>query len=124
VVQVKEHDRFERDGEDLIVVERIAFAQAALGATLTVEGIDGDVTVDIPAGSQHSDIHRVGGKGLPSLRGGGRGDLVVILQLVVPRRLTASQRELLLDFAKTEEIPVHEKDSRGVWGKIKETFGG
>ncbi len=124
VVQVKEHDRFERDGEDLIVVERIAFAQAALGATLTVEGIDGDVTVDIPAGSQHSDIHRVGGKGLPSLRGGGRGDLVVILQLVVPRRLTASQRELLLDFAKTEEIPVHEKESRGVWGKIKETFGG
>ena len=82
------------------------------------------MTVDIPPGSQHSDIHRVGGKGLPSLRGGGRGDLVVILQLVVPKRLTAAQRELLLDYAKTEELPVHEKESRGVWGKIKETFGG
>jgi len=124
MVQVAAHDRFERDDDDLIVVHRIAFAQAALGAELEIEGIDGTETLPIPAGSQHGDVHRIGGKGLPSLRGGGRGDLVVLLQLVVPRRLTEAQRELISEYAKTEELPVHDKDQRSMWSRLKESFTG
>ena len=123
-VEVAKHDRFEREEDDLIVVERIAFAQAALGATLHVKGLDGaDEVLEIPAGSQHGDVHRIEGKGLPALRGGRRGDLVVLLQLVVPKKLTAAQRELLSQYARTEELEVHEKDAKGVWNRIKETFG-
>ncbi len=124
LVEVAAHDRFERDDDDLIVVHRIAFAQAALGAELEIEGIDGTETLAIPPGSQHGDVHRVGGKGLPSLRGGGRGDLVVLLQLVVPRRLTPAQRELISEYAKTEELPVHDKDQRSMWSRLKESFTG
>lgn len=124
VVRVAEHEYLERDGDDLVTVKRIAFAQAALGATLSVPGLDGEVELEIPAGSQHGDVHRVADRGLPSLRSSRRGDLVVLLQLVVPKKLTAAQRELLSEYARSEQVEVADKDQRSVWGRIKETFGG
>jgi len=124
VVKVAEHDAFERDGNDLVTIKRIAFAQAALGATLKVPGLDGEHELEIPAGSQHGDVHRIDGHGLPALRTGRRGDLVVLLQLVVPKKLTAAQRELLSEYARSEQLDVSDKEQRSVWGRIKETFGG
>ena len=120
VVRVQEHERFERDGDDLIWVQPIAFAQAALGATVEIETIDGSMTsLEVPPGTQHGAISRLSTHGLPNLRSGKRGDLVVILQLIVPRKLDDDQRKLLEQYADLEDIPV-KPTGPSFWEKIKD----
>ena len=125
VVRVAENEDFERDGDDLITVVPIAFAQAALGATIEVLTLDGDIQeLTIPAGTQHGAIHRLEGFGAPSLRAPeDRGDLVVVLQLVVPKRLNENQRELLSKYAETEQLEFDRKSST-LWSRIRESFTG
>jgi molecular chaperone DnaJ len=123
VVRVEDHDRFERDGDTLVAVQQIAFAQAALGATLTFQTLDGEVELVVEPGTQHGDVVTIAGKGLPNLRTRKRGDLKVLLQLVVPRRLTEAQRKLLAEYAQTERLEV-QRGSQSVWKKIKESFSG
>jgi molecular chaperone DnaJ len=118
VVRVKEHEQFERDGDDLITVQPVAFAQAALGADVEVPTLNGAAMISIPAGTQHGALFRVQGHGLPNLRGGKRGDLVVIAQLVVPRKLNEQQRALLKQYAQTEQLDVRAQ-SPSLWDKIK-----
>jgi molecular chaperone DnaJ len=123
VVRVREHDFFERDGDDLVLVQQIAFAQAALGATLKIRTIDGERDLTIEPGTQHADIYTVAGEGLPNLRTRKRGDLKVLMQLVVPKRLTESQRKLLADYAKTEKLEVN-KQAPGLWKRVRDSLGG
>ena len=124
VVRVAEHERFtERRGAELIIVQPMAFAQAALGATVKLEGIDGaDVEFEIPAGSQHADVVVVERAGMTTLQSKERGDLHIVLQLVVPKRLSEDQRRLLSEYAQTEKVDVRVGDS-GFWKKIN-PFGG
>jgi len=122
VVRVRSHDRFERDGDHLLMVVPVSFTQAALGAEIELSTLDGPVTLEIPPGAQHGALFRIENKGLPDLRSGKRGDLVVVTQLVVPRKLTDSQRELLSEYAKTEELEVG-STSESLWGKIKDAMG-
>ena len=123
VVGVEDHDRFQRDGDDLVTVVPMAFAQAALGAEVEVGLIDeGTETIHIEPGTQHGEIVRLAGHGMPNLRRNEhRGDLVAILQLVVPRKLDETQRELLTKFAETEELEVDHR-SPGFWSRLKDTF--
>ncbi|MCA9284105.1 MAG: molecular chaperone DnaJ [Phycisphaerales bacterium] len=123
VVRVVPHDRFERDGDDLLVAVPVSFAQLALGATIETEGIDGTVTLDIPAGTQHGSVFRVPEKGLPNLRTRQRGNLVAIIQIVVPRRLTDEQKSLLQEYAKSEKIEVGDGSS-SLWRKIRDSLTG
>lgn len=123
VVRVEDHDRFERDGDTLVAVQQIAFAQAALGATLKFQTLDGEVDLVVEPGTQHGDVVTVAGKGLPNLRTRKRGDLKVLLQLVVPRRLTEAQRKLLSEYAQTERLEV-QRGGQSVWKKIKESLSG
>ncbi len=118
VVRVKEHDHFEREGDDLIWVQPIAFAQAALGTDLEIKTIDGSTELTIPPGTQHGSIFRIEGEGLPNLRTGKRGELVTILQLIVPRNLDEKQRKLLEEYADLEEIPVSNSEPT-FWSKLK-----
>ena len=74
--------------------------------------------LEIPAGTQTNEIFRIDGAGLPDLRSGRRGDLVVIVRLSVPKKLTDDQRELLEEYAKTEDIPIHEAEI-SFWDKLK-----
>jgi molecular chaperone DnaJ len=101
----------------------MAFAQAALGAVINVGLLEGGTTeLQIAPGTQHGEIMRVPGFGAPLLRSPERrGDLVIILQLVVPRKLDETQRELLNQFAETESLEVDHK-SPGFWSRIKDTF--
>ncbi len=123
VVRVQDHDRFERSNDDLLLAVPVAFAQAALGANVEVPTLDGPATFEIPAGSQHGTLFRIREKGLPNLRTRQRGDLVVVLQLVVPQRLSDSQKKLLQEYAKTEKLDIApEKPS--IWDKIKDQFRG
>jgi molecular chaperone DnaJ len=123
VVRVKAHDRFEREGDDLLTVVPVPFAQMALGGSISVESLDGAVTVEIPPGSQHGAQFRVGGRGLPGLRGPERGNLVVLAQLEVPRKLTEEQRSLLQSYARTEQLDVGDGGT-SLWTKVKKKVKG
>jgi len=118
IVRVKDHEQFERDGDDLLTVQPVAFAQAALGADVEVPTLTGASMLTIPQGTQHGALFRIAGHGLPNLRGGKRGDLVVIAQLVVPRRLNEQQRTLLKQYAQTEQLDVKAQNP-SFWDKIK-----
>jgi molecular chaperone DnaJ len=101
VVRVREDERFLRDGSDLVTVVDVAAPLAALGTTVDVPTLDGVVPVDIKAGTQPGEEIRLGGRGMPPLRRGRTGDLRVIVNVTVPRRLTREQRDMLERFAAT-----------------------
>lgn len=123
VVRVLEHKQFERDGDDLLIALPTAFTQAALGAEIRVPTLTDSTTLELTAGTQHGSLFRIEGEGLPNLRSGRRGDLVVIIQLVVPRKLSESQRELLAEYAKSEKLEV-KAQSPSLWAKIKDAVKG
>lgn len=95
VLSVKPDKRFARDGDDLIVSKDIPFSMAALGGVLEVETIDDPVKIRIQPGTQPGTLIRLRGKGVPHVRGSGRGDQYVKVQLTVPTNLTKKQKELL-----------------------------
>jgi molecular chaperone DnaJ len=121
VVRVSEHKIFDRNGNDLVLKMPINFTQAALSATVLVPTLDGSAELQIPRGSQHGDVCRVAGKGLPALRGGRHGDLLVILAIEVPRKLTEKQEAMLREYAQTESVRVSSA-GRSFWEKIKESL--
>ncbi|MDP6601445.1 MAG: molecular chaperone DnaJ [Phycisphaerales bacterium] len=123
VIRVQPDDRFERDGDNLIVVEPVAFTQLAIGATVTIDTLDGTHELEIPAGTQTNELFRIASAGLPNLRSGKRGDMVVIVRLVVPRKLTERQKTLLSEYAETEDTPVNEANG-SFWEKIKDVVTG
>ena len=98
-VLVKPHPRFERDGTSVLLEQEISYAQAALGAEVEVPTLDGKVKLTIPEGTQPGAVFRLRGKGIPYLRGSGRGDQFVSVTVKVPKNLTGSQKELLRQFA-------------------------
>jgi len=93
VVHVAEHELFGRKGDDLTLTVPITYAEAALGTTLTVPTLDGAVSLKVPAGTASGRTLRVRGRGVPGKRTS--GDLLVTVEVAVPARLTAEQRELL-----------------------------
>jgi molecular chaperone DnaJ len=122
LVRVREDDRFVRDGDDLVTAVDVAAPLAALGATVHVPTVEGSVELEIPAGTQPHETLVVRGEGMPALRGRHRGDLRVVINVVIPRRLTREQRELLGKLAETmtdENLRTEE----GVFGKLKRAFG-
>ena len=98
-VIVRPHARFERDGTSVLLEQEISYAQAALGAEVEVPTLDGKVKLTIPEGTQPGAVFRLRGKGIPYLRGSGRGDQFVSVTIKVPKNLTGSQKELLRQFA-------------------------
>jgi molecular chaperone DnaJ len=124
VVRVQQHDQFEREGDDLLYAAPIAFTQLALGAVVQVPTLDGIAEVNVPAGTQHGELFRVSGAGLPSLRSGRRGDLIVIAQLIVPKKLNEQQKKLLADYAQTESVEVGNGQAESAWQRIKRAVKG
>lgn len=120
-INIKPHDVFERDGADLHCDTAISFTQAALGAKLELETLDGTATIDLPAGTQNGATFRVGNRGLPRMRSGGRGDLIVNAFVRVPKKLSRKQRELLEEFARAGG---EEAEEKGFFKRVKEAFGG
>jgi molecular chaperone DnaJ len=113
VFHVRPHDRFEREGSNLHTKLTISFAQAALGATVKVRGLDEDIELEIPPGTQPGSVFRLSGKGLPNRRQG-RGDLLVHVNIHVPTHLNEVQRGLLRQFAaacgeRFTDVPEEEK---------------
>lgn len=101
VLEVEPHPFLRRQGDDLILELKINVAQAALGARVTVPTLEGEEQFDIPPGTQTGTIFRLRGRGVPHLRREGRGDLLILVQVEIPSRLTREQRELFRKLAAT-----------------------
>jgi molecular chaperone DnaJ len=120
-VRVRGHDRFVRDGVHLIHVMHIPMTQAALGAHITFETLDGDEDLVVPAGTQTGREFKLRGRGVPHLEGRGRGDLIVRVIVDTPTRLSAAEEELLrkLAAARGDEVAPEET---GLFSKIRSAF--
>ena len=122
-IHVKPHALFKRDGDDIIVEMPVSFAQAALGIELEVPTLDGKARIKVPEGTQPGTSFRLRGKGIPRLRGYGRGDQHIRVNVVIPKKVAGKQRELLREYAKLagEEVGHHDK---GIIDKMKDALGG
>ena len=120
-VYVKEHKMFKRDGQDIILEMPISFAQAALGATLTVPTVDGKVQYDLPEGTQTGTVFRLRGSGVPSINGRGRGDQYVKVNVEIPRNLNHEQKELLRKFDEATGDSCY-SERGGFFKKMKDLF--
>jgi len=124
VLRVQDHAFFKRDGTDLFCEVPVSVPQAALGATVelpTLEG--GKAKLSVPEGTQSGTMLRVRGQGVPQLGGRGRGDLHVLVRVVVPTRLSAAQRELLEQLAEVLPIPDVQDKDKSLYERMKDLFG-
>jgi molecular chaperone DnaJ len=122
-IRVREDPRFVRSQDDLVTVVDVSAPLAALGTTVTVPTIEGETELEIPAGIQPSETLSIRGQGMPALRGRRRGDLKVVVNVVIPRHLKREQRELLEQLA--ESLTEHNLNTdEGMLGKLKRAFGG
>lgn len=124
VVRVRPHDLFVREGDNLLLQMPISFTQAILGAHVEVPTLEEKASLVIPKGTQHGQLFRIKGAGLPSLRTGRRGDLVIVTKVELPKKLSEKQEKLLRDFAESEGQHGILPETHGFWKKIKEALGG
>src|SRR5215207_7164507 len=101
LVRVAEDERFIRDGSDLVSVIDLPAPAAALGTTVTVPTLDGEEEIEVAAGTQPGTVVTLRGRGMPQIGRGRRGDQQVVLNVVVPRNLSARQRELLQELRES-----------------------
>ena len=121
-INVKPHALFKRQGNDVVCEMPITFVQAALGAELEVPTLDGKVKYSMPEGTQTGSIFRLKGKGIPYLRGNGRGDQYIKVEIDVPKKLNDKQKAILREFADISGNDVHEQQ-KGFFDKMKDVLG-
>lgn len=124
VLDVKEHNFFERRGADLYCTIPVSIAQATLGAELQVPGLGGEEKLKIPEGTQSGAVFRIRGKGLADPHGGGRGDLYYHVRVLTPTKLTREQRKLIEQLGtslKVDNKPAERGSS--IFDKVKDIFG-
>jgi molecular chaperone DnaJ len=129
VVQVQDHEFFERDGNDLHCEIPVNFTTLALGGEVVVPSLlDDEETLTVPAGTQSGATFRIRGKGMPDVTGRGRGDLLVRVAVSVPKKLTRDQRQALEQLAKALpperfEPTRTEREDKGIFDRVKDIFG-
>ena len=123
LINVKSHRYFRRRERDILLDLEINIAQATLGADVPVPTIDGEATLKIPSGTQPGKVLRMRSKGVPHLRGNGRGDQLVMVNVNVPKQLTNEQRQIFEDLADSLGSEVRPQE-RGFLDWLKETISG
>jgi molecular chaperone DnaJ len=118
-LSIAPHPLFKRDGLDTYVDVPISFPQAALGSQITVPSLEGDLPLNVHAGTQAGTTFRMRGHGMPAVRGNHRGDHVVTVHVVVPTKINKRQRELLEEYARQGGDRV---DERSFLDKVKDAF--
>jgi molecular chaperone DnaJ len=121
-VRIVPDARFERRGDDLFHLAPIALTQAALGTRLEIETLDGVEPLQVAPGTQPGAVLRIRGRGMPSLRTGRRGDLIVELRVEVPTNLSAEEAELLVQFAEMRGEDVTSPKDHGLFSRIRSAF--
>ena len=122
IINIKPHQLFKREGSNVYCEVPISFVQAALGASVEVPTIDGKVELKVPAGIQSGTVQRIKEKGIPFLRGDGRGDEFVTIKVLTPQNLTDRQRKLLQEFESgVDDNKVH-PEKKNFIDKLKDFF--
>jgi molecular chaperone DnaJ len=123
LVRVREDERFIRDGNDLVTVVDVPAPAAALGSTVTVPTLEGEERIDVEPGTQPGTVVTLRGRGMPAIGRGRRGDQRVVLNVVIPRSLTARQRELLEELrGSLTDDNLREPAAESLVGKLKRAF--
>jgi molecular chaperone DnaJ len=122
LVRVREDNRFVREGDDLITALDVAAPLAALGGTLEVPTLEGSTSIELPAGTQPGEVLTLREQGMPALRRSRRGDLRVVVNVIVPRRLSPEQRELMeqLNDSLSEE---NLRSQESMFAKLRRALG-
>ena len=118
-LSIAPHQTFKRDGLDTFVDVPISFPQAALGSSLYVPSLEGDLQVTIAPGTQPGTVLRMRGRGMPSVRGTQRGDHHITVHVVVPTKMNRRQREVLEEYAKAGGDTI---DERSFFDRVKDAF--
>jgi molecular chaperone DnaJ len=121
LVRVRPDPRFVRDGNDIISTVDLTMTGAALGTTAVVPTLDGDIELEFGPGTQPGEVRVLRGKGMPVLQGFGRGDHRLLVNVTVPRNLSADQRRLLEEFARSEHDRNYKTDE-GFFEKLRTAF--
>ena len=122
IINVNPSDKFTRDGSTIYYTLNISFVQAALGDTVEVPTVHGNVEMTIPAGTQTGKTFRLKGKGAPRLHGGSQGDQHVTVKIVTPTKLNDAQKEALLAFAKASGDEKIAPQKKGFFNKVKDAL--
>jgi molecular chaperone DnaJ len=123
-IEVEAHKTIERRGDDLIVRQPITFTDAALGNSVKVESLDGESeTLKVPPGTQSGRVFPFKGKGMPRLSRNSRGDLLVMVQVMVPTKLNAKQKKLLKEYGEAGSQEAEEGE-HGLFGKLRDAIFG
>ena len=129
---VSDHDQLVREGDDLHIAVSVPMTGAALGTSMRIQSLDGEIELEIKPGTQSGQIIPIRGKGMTKLRGGGRGDLYAHINVEIPTKLSRKQEELLKEFAaergdseKSNKVTSRKGDSDsdgGFFGKFRDAF--
>lgn len=125
-IKVRHHDVFSRSGDDLLATLEVQMVDAVLGTQATLASLDGDVTIEIKPGVQSADVITIKDRGVTHLRGQGRGDLKVGIQVVTPTRLSGKEQKLLQEFAAARKPvpPSFSTFQQGMFAKLRDRFLG
>ncbi len=126
VLHVKRHEFFQRQGNDVLIDLEINVSQAALGDEIMIPIPDGsETTLHIPPGTQSGKVIRLSNMGMPRLQRNGRGDLLVVVQVAIPQKLTEAQRRLFQELAPTlgQKAVIPQPEKGGFFTQLKDALG-
>jgi molecular chaperone DnaJ len=129
VIHVQDHSFFQRDGNDLYCEIPLNYPTLALGGEIRVPTLDGDEPYTVPEGTQSGTTFRLAGRGMPDVAGRSRGDLLVTVKVMVPKKITREQRKLLEQLAASlpkerfEPTPADDHEDKGLFERVKDIFG-
>ncbi|MCX7522306.1 molecular chaperone DnaJ [Microbacterium sp. STN6] len=123
-IKVRHHDVFSRDGDDLLCTLEVEMTDAVLGTNATIKALDGDIDVELRPGVQSAEIITVKDRGITHLRGSGRGDLKIGVQVITPTKLDHKERELIAKFAtgRRQQEPTLAQFQQGLFAKLRDRF--
>jgi len=129
VIHVQDHPFFQRDGNDLFCEIPVSFPTLALGGEIRIPTLDGEEAFTVPEGTQSGAAFRLRGRGMPDVTGRGRGDLLVAVKVVTPKKPSREQKKLLQQLAgvlpaeRFEPTPLRDQDEKGLFDRVKDIFG-
>ena len=123
-IKVRHHDTFSRNGDDILATLEVQMTDAILGTTTMLKTLDGEVPIEIKPGTQSAEVLTIKDRGITRLRGGGRGDLKIGIQVVTPIKLNHKEQNLIKELAKSQRtVPPHLSHfQQGLFAKLRDRF--